>query len=180
MFGLGADPHDIVRFDDFGEPGIFRKEAVAGMNRIRPGNFGCRDDRGDVEIAVGRRRWANADCVVGQAHMHRLGVGGGMDRNRFDTHFMGSAMDAERDFATVGDQYAGNRHLAPQPYPTTARGWSYSTGWPLSTRIALTVPALVAVIGFITFMASTISSVSPAFTVSPTFTKGAAPGSEER
>jgi hypothetical protein len=34
MFGLGADPGDAVGFDDIGELGVLRQEAVARMDRV--------------------------------------------------------------------------------------------------------------------------------------------------
>jgi hypothetical protein len=52
MLGLGADPGDAMRFDDLGEAGVFGQEAIAGVDRIRPGDLGRADDGGDVEIAV--------------------------------------------------------------------------------------------------------------------------------
>ena len=178
MFGLGPDPGDVVRFDDLGELGVFGQEAVAGMDRVGMADFGGRNDVGHVEIAVGRAGRADADRVVGQSHMHGIGIGGGMHRHRLDTHFMGGAVDAQRDFAAIGDQDAGDTHGRAQPMTTS--GWSNSTGWAFSTRIDLTVPALSAVIGFITFIASTISSVCPSLTLSPGLTKFAAPGSDAR
>ena len=56
MLGLRADEDQAVRLDDLGELGVLREEAVTGMDRIRARNLGRRDDVGDVEIAVGRRR----------------------------------------------------------------------------------------------------------------------------
>jgi len=104
MFGLGADPDDVMRFDDFGKPGIFRQEAVAGVDRIALGDFGSRDDVGDVEIALTSRRRADADRVIGQPDVHRIGIGGGVHRDRFDPHFMRRTVDAQRNFAAIGDQ----------------------------------------------------------------------------
>ncbi len=101
-----------MRFDDLGELGVLGKEAVARMDRVGAGDFGGRDDRGDVEIAVGGRRRADADRMVGQADMHRVGIGGRMHRHGLDAHFMRRAVDAERDLAAVGDQDAGNRACA--------------------------------------------------------------------
>lgn len=81
------------------------------MDRVRAGDFGGGDDRGDVEIAVLRRGRADADRFVGEAHMHGVGVGGRMHRHRLDAHFMAGAMDAERDFAPVRDQQLFDGHV---------------------------------------------------------------------
>ena len=104
MFGFGADPDDVVRFDDFGKLGVFRQEAVAGVDRIALCNLRRRDDVGDVEIAVGRSGRADAHRVIGQPDVHRISIGGGVHRHRFNPHFMRRAVDAQRNFAAIGDQ----------------------------------------------------------------------------
>ena len=110
MLGLGADPDDVVALDDLGELGVFAEEAVAGMDRVGMADLGGRDDVGDVEIGFAGRRRADADRLVGEAHVHRLGVGGRMDRDRLDPHFVAGAVDAERDLAAIGDQDLLDRH----------------------------------------------------------------------
>jgi hypothetical protein len=52
VLGLRADEMQIMLGEDFGEAGILGQEAVAGMHRIRPGDFARREQRGDVEIRV--------------------------------------------------------------------------------------------------------------------------------
>ena len=89
-------------------------------------DFGGRNDVRDVEIAVGRGRGADAHGMIGQTDMHGIGIGGGVHRDGFDTHFMSRAVNAQRDFAPVGDQDTGNAHRRPQPMLTS--GWSNSTG----------------------------------------------------
>ena len=104
MLGLGADPDDPVALDDLGELRVFGQEAVAGVDGVGVDDFGGRDDVGDVEIGVGGRRRADAHRLVGQAHVHGVGVGGRMDRDRLDPELVAGAVDAERDLAAVGDQ----------------------------------------------------------------------------
>jgi hypothetical protein len=67
-------------------------------------DLGGRDDVGDVEVGFGGRRRADAHRFVGEADVHRVGVGGRMDRDRLDAHFVAGAVDAQRDLAAVGDQ----------------------------------------------------------------------------
>jgi hypothetical protein len=81
------------------------------MNRVGAGDFGGRDDRGDIEIAVLRRWRADAHRFVGKAHVHRVGVGGRVDRDGLDAHFVARAMDAQRDLAAVGDQELFDGHF---------------------------------------------------------------------
>jgi hypothetical protein len=50
--------------------------------------------------------------MVGQPHVHRVGIGGGVHRHRLDPHFVRRAVDAQRDLAAVGDQDALDAHGA--------------------------------------------------------------------
>src|SRR5207302_4581956 len=134
-----------------------------------------RNDVRDVEVGIGRRRRPDAHRLVGEPHVHRVGIGRRMDRHRPDAHFVTGAVDSERDLAAVGDQQLLDLH---QPMITS--GWSNSIGWASATMIFLTTPPSGAVIGFMTFIASTISKVSPTLTGLPTSMNGAAPGSGDR
>ena len=88
---------------------------------------------GDVEVAVARRRRADADALVGQPHMHRLGVGGGVHGDGGDAQLAAGALDAKRDLAAVGDQdllehcrharSAYSRIISASPYSTGAPDW---------------------------------------------------------
>ena len=100
----GTDEGHAVRLDLLGEAGVLRQEAVAGVDGVRPGDGGSRQDVGNVEIGIFRRRRADADAFIGQAHMHRLGVGGGMHRDGGNAEFAAGALDAKRDLAAIGDQ----------------------------------------------------------------------------
>ena len=71
-----------MRLHHLGEAGVLGEEAVAGMDRLGAGDQGGGQDGGDVEIAVLGRRRPDADALVGQAHMHRLGIRGGVHRDR--------------------------------------------------------------------------------------------------
>ena len=104
VLGLRADEMQIVLGEDFGEAGVLRQEAVAGMHRVGAGDLAGREQRGHVEIAVLRRRRADADAFVGEAHMHGVGVGGGMHGDGRDAEFLAGAQDAQGDLAAVGDQ----------------------------------------------------------------------------
>jgi len=164
-----ADEGETVRLDRFGETGILRQEPVAGMDGIGAGDCRGRQDRGNVEITVARRRRSDADRFVGQPYMHRVAVGGRMDRDRLDAHLAAGAMDAERDLAAIGDQDLVE-HRRRGLHSTIISGSPNSTGRAFSIRTCMTVPALGALIGLNVFIASMISSVWPAFTLSPTET----------
>jgi hypothetical protein len=158
-------------FDAFAEVGIFREEAVAGVDRLGVGDFGRGNDGGDVQVALTRRRRADADRFVGQLDVFRLGVGLRVHGDGAHAEFAAGAQDAQRDFAAVCYE-----NLAEHAQPITNMGCPYSTAWPFSTWMALITPEMSASISFISFIASITHSVSPALTVWPTSTKGEASG----
>ncbi len=92
MFGFRPDEDHVMRFDDLGETLVFRQEAIARVDRVGAGNFGGRDDRGEADV-------------------HRVGIGGRMDRDGLDAQFVACAMDAQRDLAAVGDQELFDGHF---------------------------------------------------------------------
>ena len=94
----------LVLGENVGEARVLGEKAVAGMDCVGAGDLAGGEQRGDVEIGVARRRRADADALVGELDVHRLLVGGRIDRDRGDAEFLGRAQDAQRDFAAVGDQ----------------------------------------------------------------------------
>ena len=93
--------------EDVGEAGVLGEEAVARMHRLRAGDLAGGDDARDVQVALRRRRRADADALVGEPHMHRVGVGGRVHRDRLDAEFLAGAQHAQRDLAAIGDQDLG-------------------------------------------------------------------------
>ena len=104
MLGLGADELHGVFGEDFGKTRVLREEAVAGMHGVGAGDLAGRENGGDVEVAVFRRRRPDADALVGKAHVHRVGVGGRMHRHRRDAELLAGAQDAQGDLAAIGDE----------------------------------------------------------------------------
>jgi len=74
------------------------------MDRLGANLFGRRDDAVTVEIALGRRRSADPDRVIGLAHMFGAGVGIGIDRNAAYPERPAGAQDAAGNFAAIGNQ----------------------------------------------------------------------------
>ena len=104
VLGLGADELHAVLGQDFGKARVLRQEAVAGMHGVGAGDLAGRQNRRDVEIAVLRRRRADAHALVGEAHMHGVGVGGGMHRDGRNAEFLAGADHPQGDLAAIGDQ----------------------------------------------------------------------------
>ena len=109
--GCRADEDQPRGLHRLGEIGVFRQEAIAGVDRVGAGGAGGRKDGVAAKIAFGGGRRADAHRRIGQMHMQRIGIGIGMHRDRPDPHAPRGADDAARDLAPVGDQKARNpRH----------------------------------------------------------------------
>ena len=89
---------------DFGEVGVLRQQAVAGMDRIHVGDFRRADHGGNVQIALRQLRRADADGLVGKAHVQGVAVGLAVDRDRADAQFLAGADDPQRNLTAIGDQ----------------------------------------------------------------------------
>ena len=104
VLGLGADEMDRVLGEDFGKARVLGEKAVARMHRVGAGDLAGGEQRRHVEVAVACGRRADADAFVGEPHVHRVGVGGGMHRDGRDAELLAGAEHPERDFAAVGDE----------------------------------------------------------------------------
>ena len=81
-----------------------RKKAVTGMHRIGAHRHAGGDDRVDVEIRVRRGRRPDAAGVVDEPQMIRVGVGLGVDAERYGTGLARTARHAYRDFSAIRDE----------------------------------------------------------------------------
>ncbi len=207
VFRRRADEGDLVLFEDLGEAGVLGQESVAGVHRVGAGDLAGGQQPRDVEIAFGCGRRADAHALVGETHVHRVGVGGRVHGDRGDAELLARALDAQCNLSPVGDQdfvehsflgsgqwAMGNRRrsmnegstadcllpTAKLPYSMMTSGSPNSTGWPFSMKTAVTLPACGAGIWFIVFMASMMNSVSPRATWVPTSMNGGVPGSGDR
>ena len=95
---------DAVLGQDLGEAGVLGEEPVARMHRIGAGDLAGGEQRRDVEIAVARRRRADAHALVGEPHVHGVGVGGRMHGDGLDAELLAGAQHPQRDLAAIGDQ----------------------------------------------------------------------------
>jgi hypothetical protein len=99
-----ADKGDAVLGQQPRESSRARREAVAGMHRLRAGLLGREQDQLGLEIALRRRRRPKPHRLVRHLHMRRPRVRVGIDGDRLDAHPLGGADDAAGDLATIGDQ----------------------------------------------------------------------------
>ena len=100
----GPDEHQAGRGDGIGEVGVLRQEAVAGMDGLRTGFPGRRDDGVAAQVAVRRARPADQVGLVGLAYVLGIGVRLGVHRDGADAESTAGTDDTAGDLAAVGDQ----------------------------------------------------------------------------
>ena len=105
MLGSRADEDDVVALQNLGKARVLGQEAIAGMDGVGARDLARRHQARDVEIAFGRRRRADAHALVGEAHVHGVGIGGGVHRDRRNTDLPAGTQNPERDLAAIGDQH---------------------------------------------------------------------------
>src|SRR3984893_9038837 len=84
---------------------VLGEKTVTGMDRIGADCLRSRDDRINPQVRLGRQCLADADGLVRLAHMQRLAVGVGIDRDHAIAEAARGPRDPPRDLATIGDQY---------------------------------------------------------------------------
>ena len=99
-----ADEGDLPHLQRVHEGGIFRKEAVARMDRFRTRVPRRLYDARDAEVALGGWRRPDQYGLVRLAHMERIRIRLGIDRDRRNPHAARGANDATGDLAPVRDQ----------------------------------------------------------------------------
>src|SRR5690242_20900984 len=75
LIARGAYERDIRRPHDVRELRVLGQEPVAGVNGIRPGDLGGRDNPRGVEVAVAGGRAADAYIVVGEPRVQAVAGG---------------------------------------------------------------------------------------------------------
>ena len=115
--------------------GVFRKKAVARMNRIRIDLHGGPNNLADVEITLRRGRRPNATGLIGISRKKSITVGLRIHRGRSYSEFATGPHYADSYFTTVGYQNFFN-HLSCTTMSTSS-GFTIS---PSLARICLTTP----------------------------------------
>ena len=131
------DEGKAVLFDHLREGGVFGQKADPGVNGIGSGDRRGREYGRHVQVALGRGRRPDADRLVGQTHVHRIGIGRRVHGHRMDAHLAACPVDAQGDLAAIGDQNlfehgpAGPRPTRPRPEARrTPPACRRRPGWP--------------------------------------------------
>ena len=120
-----ADEGDVRGLAHFGEVGVLGKESVAGMDRVDVGDFRGADHLRDVQVAFARARRPDAHGFIRKAHVQRVAVGFGIDRDRGDAQFLARIDHAQGDFTAIGDQDF-SKHFRPKVAQASACGFPSS------------------------------------------------------
>src|SRR6516165_10394561 len=132
---LGPDERDVAVEADLRKAGVFRQEAIPGMDGVDAQQLGGADDAGNVQVTVSRRRRTDAERFVGQAHVQRAAVRLRIHGHSAQVQFAAGADDAHRDLTAVRDQDLGKHDGGPFPGSLGAdAGWD-ETMW-LAPRAA--------------------------------------------
>ncbi len=115
-----ADPGQSGRLHRLGEAGVLGQESVAGMDEVGARAPGRVEQALDREVALRRRRRADAEGLVRHQDVRRHPVDLGVDGHRRDVHLPAGADDPDRDLAAVGDE---ELHRRPPPQGLGVRGW---------------------------------------------------------
>ena len=100
----GTDEADAAALAHLGEARVLRQKTVARMDGVGARDLGGADDGGDVQVRLRRGRGADADALVSELHVQRVGVRHRVDGHRRNAELTTRADHAQRDLATVGDQ----------------------------------------------------------------------------
>ena len=88
-----------------GKVGIFREEAIAGVDAVAPGGLGHRQQGVLIQIAVRGLGGADAHRLPRQLDMEGVRVRLGVNGHRLDPQLPAGPQDPQGDLPPVGDQY---------------------------------------------------------------------------
>ena len=103
-FGRGADEDDARIAAGLGEAGVLGQETVAGVDGIGAGLAAGGQQHLALEVGLGSRGRTDADGLVSQADVRRLGIGLAVHGHCAVAQLAGGADDAASDFAAVGNE----------------------------------------------------------------------------
>ena len=81
---------------------VFTQETIAGVDGLRPGSLGCRNDVLPAQVAVFGRAAPDIDGLVTHADVFGVGIGIGIDRHCFDGHTTRGGRYAAGDLPPIG------------------------------------------------------------------------------
>ncbi len=104
LLARGADEGDVGGADGVGKFAVLGEEPITRVEGVGAGDLGRRDEPGDVEVGVPRRRSADAHVVVREAHVQRLAVRLRVHGHGAEAELLARADDPQGDLPAVRDQ----------------------------------------------------------------------------
>ncbi len=98
------DEDELVVLAPAHEVGVLGDEAVSRMDGLAAGRLGGRDERRNVEVALGGGRRADPHRAVGEPHVERVLVRGRVDGDGFDAELVQRPDHADGDLPPVRDE----------------------------------------------------------------------------
>ena len=83
------------------------------MNGIGVGHFRGTDNCRDVQVGLGGRGRADADCFIGQSYVHQIPIRLGINRHGANAQLLAGAQDTQGDFAAVGNDNLFQHEMPP-------------------------------------------------------------------
>ena len=115
-FRSGPDENKPALLNPLCKISVLGQETVSGMNRDRISDFGCRDNRRNVQIAFCSGCRPDAYRLISHGNMFKVSVYCAVHSHSLDTHRLTGAQYPERNFATVGDDnFVKNSHILGPP-----------------------------------------------------------------
>src|SRR5581483_8271837 len=99
-----SDEFDVAGLANLSEVSRLSQKPVAGMNRIDVENFRRADDGRNVQVALRRRRRANAGRLIGKPDMKRIAIDIAVHGDRANAHLFASPDDPAGNFSAISDQ----------------------------------------------------------------------------
>jgi hypothetical protein len=119
--GRGSDEREPGGVACDSELGPLGKESVAGMNSLGACRQRCVDHGVRPKIALGRRRRSDPNGMVREAHVERIGIDVGVDRDRLHAEVAGCPDDPNRDLPAVRDQHTPEWRIRPADSAVSAQ-----------------------------------------------------------
>ena len=103
-FRARTDEFDVAGFANLREVSGFSQKPVAGMNSVHIKNLGGANNRGNVQITLGRRCGADAGSLVSETHVKRVAIHVAVHGDRADAHLFAGPDDSAGNLAAIGNQ----------------------------------------------------------------------------
>jgi hypothetical protein len=96
--------------DGIGEVSILCEKTVARVHRIGAAAGGRGNDRGNVEVRLGRLRRPDIDRLIGKPDGKAILVGGAVGLHGTDTKLPRGPDNTDRDLSSIGDEQGPDLH----------------------------------------------------------------------